>query len=76
MLGSPVQHIAFSPNSLYFATCVAANIVHTYGMKGDSMVRLSTYHRMLTPKQCRPPYHGVTAIALYFPSSLVFLTQL
>jgi len=30
---------------------------------------------MLTPRQCRPPYYGVTAVALYFPASLALLTH-
>ena len=59
-----VNAIAFSPNSVFLATC-GGNLVNIYRLGGDSPRLLSRYNRHLTEKQCRSPYYGVTAIALY-----------
>jgi hypothetical protein len=68
---APIHYIAFSPNSKYFAACIEANIVYTYELKGDMPIKVSTYNRDLTPKQCRPPYYGLTAVALYYPHDFI-----
>ena len=61
-----VNAITFSPNSVFLATC-SANLVNIYRLGGDGPRLLSKYNRHLTEKQCRSPYYGVTAIALYIP---------
>ena len=66
-----VNTITFSPNSVFLATC-SGNLVNTYRLGREGPRLLSKYNRHLTEKQCRPPYHGVTAITLYVPLLIGF----
>ena len=59
-----VRCLAFSNDSRYLAACTSGNVTHIYSLKESAPTRVSTYNRDLTPKQCRTPYVGVTAIAL------------
>ena len=58
-----INSIAFSCNSKYVSLCMAANVVHTYELRGTEVVKLSKYDRDLLPKQCKSPYFGVTGIS-------------
>lgn len=62
--------LAFSPDSTYVATCTRDNIIRTYVLEMGMPTLVSTYDRNLTPKSCRAPYFGVTAISLYLLKKL------
>jgi hypothetical protein len=62
--GLAVRYLTFSNDSSYLAALTTGNITYIYSLKDSNPTRVSTYNRDLTPKQCRTPYVGVTAIAL------------
>jgi WD40 repeat protein len=58
-----INSIAFSHNNMFVSTCIAANTIYTYELRGTEVVKTSRYDRDLLPKQCKNPYFGVTGIS-------------